>query len=102
MGKSSETDARVLEEIRRFDEKLLAIQHVCAALIGELALSTPDPRAKLERMIEGLTATAIGVSDGADQDTSAYTATIAFICDGAERGLSHLRREPQTASMNRL
>ena len=64
----------------------LALQAICAALLGELALLHADPAAKLSAMSASLQGVAAGIAEHANEP--AITEVIERVCSMAEQAIS--------------
>jgi hypothetical protein len=65
-------------------EENLALQSICAILIGEVALMNQNPPNKLDQIVAGLQGMASGVAAGTDKGSKAMTETIERVCTMAE------------------
>lgn len=86
-------DGSISDEIRAMHARTLALETVCAILIGELALLADSPANKLATITAGLQGVAAGVADRLGITSIEVTRTIDRISEVAEHALVQ-RRAP--------
>ena len=77
----------MIEQIVVARTEVVALQGICAALLGELCLLHEDPRQKLGQLVSGLQGVAAGVAAAGQVDSIALTRVIEQVSTMAEQGL---------------
>lgn len=78
----------MIEQIVTARTEVVALQGICAALIGEICLLNEDPRQKLGQIVSGLQGVAAGVAAAGQVDSMALTRVVEQVSTMAEEGLS--------------
>ena len=84
----------MIEQIVTARTEIVALQGICAALIGEICLLNEDPRQKLGQIVSSLQGVAAGVAAAGQVDSMALTRVVEQVSTMAEEGLS--ARYPKT------
>ena len=78
----------MIEQIVTARTEIVALQGICAALIGEICLLNEDPRQKLGQIVSSLQGVAAGVAAAGQVDSMALTRVVEQVSTMAEEGLS--------------